>query len=342
LSISRLLVVGGGSVGERHIRCFLKVRPRLRVELCEPRRERAVELLSRYPLVTVHPDFAGVDLSRFDAAVLATPAKGHVAQATELAAQGRHVLIEKPLCVSAGERSQVRALIRAARKNQVVAGVGYTYRSYPLLVRMAKQVSEEGKLGKPFLARVTMAYYYPDYRRDYRRNYFARPKTGGGALLDIASHAVAYLTGVLGAVETVQAETGHLQLKKVPVEDTALLNLRFRKGALAQVWASACQPRRQTEIEIIGAGGHLRWINTFDGHNQLGFRRDDRDAGRRARRSRLPPDQPFESQARNFLAAVEGRERIRTTLAEALHVQEVCWAARRSGRSGRRVRVRGA
>ena len=336
----RLLVVGGGSIGERHIRSFLQAAPELAVELCEPRRARAVELIEKYPLVSVHPDFERIDLSRFEVAAVATPADRHVAQARRLVAAGCHVLVEKPLCVVERELRSVGALMAAAGRTRRVVGVAYTYRNYPQLREMARRV-RAGAIGRPRLARASLVFDYARYRPDYRRNYFARAATGGGVVLDTASHALAFLIEVLGPAAEVQAATGRLGLAGVSVEDTAILTLRFRSGALAEVWASASQPRRKTEVEIVGPKGHIRWENAFeDAQTELAFTRGDGHPWER-RRSAFDPDEPFVEQARNFLAAVAGREPVRTSLAEALHVQRICWAALRSARTGRRQAIRG-
>lgn len=335
-----LLVVGGGSIGERHIRCFSKVRPwpRMEIELCEPRRRRAVELLEKHPIVTVYRDFGKIDLKRFDAAVVASPASCHVAQARKLVAAGCHVLIEKPLCVAEGEKRSAKLLLAESRRRKKTVGVGYTYRSYPLLAKLAAELP---RVGAPRLARVRLAYDYPRYRPDYRRNYFARQSTGGGALLDIASHALAFLVAALGPVEAVQAMTGRVGLEGVSVEDSALVLLRFRSGVLGELWTSACQPRREAEIEIIGPRGHMIWANCFDGTNELRFTTGDGDESPSRESLPLDGDEPFTIQAAAFLDACEGRPSGMVTLADALHVQEICWAARRSASRGRREIVRG-
>ncbi len=332
----RLLIVGGGSVGERHLGCFLKARRSLKLEICEPQASRRKKLSADYPVLATHADFGKLDLSAFDAAVVATPADLHVAQARRLVQAGCHVLIEKPLSVT--ERG-VRPLISLAKKKRRTVGVAYTYRSYPALMEMARRV-RDGKLGRPILARARMAYDYPRYRPDYRSNYFANPETGGGAVMDMASHLVAYLTGALGPVAEVTAATGRLGLRGVAVEDTALLILRFASGALGEVWTCACQPRRETELEIAGARGHLRYRTLFEEKkSELASTRGDGSKWR-AKRQKLDSDIPFVIQARNFLAALGGKERVRTSLEEALHVGRVCRAALGSAKSGRRTAVR--
>ncbi len=342
----RLLVVGGGSIGERHLRCFLKARRSLKITLCEPRAPRRKELSARYPLTSALPDFSGLDPAEFDAAVLATPANLHVSQARELAATGCHLLIEKPLCVT---EAGVSALQAQVRRRQLVVGVGYTYRNYPDLIRLAGLV-QRGRLGPPLAARVTMAYNYPLCRPDYKVNYFANPETGGGAILDVASHGIAYLTGVLGEVREVSCSAGRLKLRGVSVEDTATLALRFATGALCDIWVSAWQPRRRTELEIMGPKGQLRYRTIFDeNRTELAFNSGD-SKGRRARAGgrawkvvsgrKLDPDEPFLAQAKNFLAAIAGREAVRCSLDDALHVHAICRAAAVSAKRGRRVTVK--
>jgi predicted dehydrogenase len=343
----RLLILGGGSIGERHLRCFLKARRSLKVELCEPRAARRRELESRYPrLGATCASLDDADLEACDAAVVATPPDLHVPQARRLAAAGCHLLVEKPLCITEGG---VAGLLAEVRKRGLTAAVGYTYRSYPQLVRMAGMI-RRGRLGPPLAARVTMAYNYPLYRPDYGRNYFAAPDTGGGVVNDVAGHAIAYLTGVLGAVAEVSCSTGRLKIRGVSVEDTATIALRFATGALCEIWVSAWQPRRQTSIEIMGPRGQLRYRTLFDeNRTELSFNPGDRRgrgfygggrpwktlAGRE-----FDPDEPFVAQARNFLAAIAGRGALSCSLDEALHVHAVCRAALVSARRGRRVVVR--
>src|SRR6476661_6152613 len=94
----RVLVVGAGSIGERHIRCFLATGrcDVLFVEINEALRQ-AVE--ARY---AAH-GFANLEAGlkeRPRIAVIATPAHLHVEMATKLAEASIHLLIEKPLATS--------------------------------------------------------------------------------------------------------------------------------------------------------------------------------------------------------------------------------------------------
>ena len=74
----RILVIGGGSIGERHLRCFIQT-GQARVSICEPREERMAFLTETYDVDEAVPDFAAADLPAFDGVVICTPPNLHIA-----------------------------------------------------------------------------------------------------------------------------------------------------------------------------------------------------------------------------------------------------------------------
>src|SRR5688572_18433601 len=91
-----VLIVGGGSIGERHVRCFLNT-GECDVSLCETDAAKRERIASTY---AVRESFAGFDklqLSEFYAVIIATPAPFHIPQSLAAARAGCHVLCEKPL-----------------------------------------------------------------------------------------------------------------------------------------------------------------------------------------------------------------------------------------------------
>ena len=88
-----VLVIGAGSIGERHVRCFLAT-GRARVSFAELREEPRAEVAQRYPAARAFDSLEAALDARPTAAVIATPAPLHVPQATQLAERGVQVLIE--------------------------------------------------------------------------------------------------------------------------------------------------------------------------------------------------------------------------------------------------------
>lgn len=90
-----VLVVGGGSIGERHVRCFLQT-GRARVSLCELHDARREFVAATYPLEASYSDWSAALADRPDVVVVATPAHLHLAMARDAILHGAAVLIENP------------------------------------------------------------------------------------------------------------------------------------------------------------------------------------------------------------------------------------------------------
>lgn len=95
----RVVIVGAGSIGERHLRCFLSTE-RADVSFVEAIEARRAEVARRYPSAVAHADLDAAMTAGCDAAVITTSAPTHVPLAQRLTASGVHVLIEKPLAVA--------------------------------------------------------------------------------------------------------------------------------------------------------------------------------------------------------------------------------------------------
>ena len=94
----KILVIGGGSIGERHVRCILATK-RAEVSLCEVNANLLQQMADKYSLAQTYADFETINLRRFDGVVICTPANLHISQACKAVAAGLNVFCEKPLTV---------------------------------------------------------------------------------------------------------------------------------------------------------------------------------------------------------------------------------------------------
>src|SRR5688500_13484404 len=116
--IHYVAVIGAGSIGERHIRCFAAT-GRAEVAFVEPRDEVRAQVAGRNPAAAGSASMDDVMERPLDAAIIATPAPLHVTEAIELARRGVHLLIEKPLSLSL---DRVDEVARVVAGKPVVAG----------------------------------------------------------------------------------------------------------------------------------------------------------------------------------------------------------------------------
>ncbi len=317
----RLLVVGTGSIGERHARCFLAT-GRVEPAICEPLADRAAAVAARYGIGHVFSSLAAALTWQPQAAVLASPAHCHVEQALALAEHGVHLLIEKPLSTST---SGLEALQQLVQQRRLVAGVAYVLRHYAGLERL-REVLAAGHCGQPLQLVAVAGQHFPTYRPDYREIYYREHRTGGGAIQDALTHLVNAGEWLLGPVERVAADADRMALEGVEVEDT--VHLLARHGRVPAVYVlNQHQAPDELSFTLVGSDATWRW----EQHNSrvLCMRRPC-GAWEEEPLPARPRDEMFVAQANAFLDAIERGAPPRCTLAEAAQTLRVNLAVLRS------------
>ena len=112
----KILIVGVGSIGERHARCFSKIQG-VDVGICDLDIELANEVGGRYGIKEIGRGIDEMEISSFDAGVVCSPANSHIPISRILSSYDLHLLIEKPLSTSI---DGVEDLIEISEKNQKI------------------------------------------------------------------------------------------------------------------------------------------------------------------------------------------------------------------------------
>ena len=118
------LIVGVGSIGERHLRNFLRI-DGVRCSIAEVNATTREKMAAQYRVEASYPDYREADLRSFDGVVICVPANVHVPIATNVVEAGVHVLTEKPLAMSL---EGVDRLKRLRDEKGVVVSVAFTSR----------------------------------------------------------------------------------------------------------------------------------------------------------------------------------------------------------------------
>ena len=325
----RVLIVGGGSIGERHLRCFLET-GRAAVAMCEQNVERLAQLAVAYPLTGAYRDFTAIDLGAFDAVVICVYADLHVPYALRAIEAGAAVLVEKPLSTSL---EGLDALEAAALHHQRPVAVAHVRRATRAGSRIKHAVAS-GRIGDVLALTWTLGYDHRLARPDYRSTYWSRRDQGGGVVLDVSSHSSNYIVWLLGPARSVMAVHDHLQIEETECEDTLAYILRFhRNPAVATVHCSAWQAHRSDLLSLHGTTGTLVYDGTTGrlGIAERGGPWDWIDGLNGAPHSRGQVDEPFVIQAANFLDAMEGKAPLLSPLADGVHTMAICSAVYQSG-----------
>jgi len=216
-----ILVVGCGSIGERHLRCFLKT-GRAQLTACDT----SSALLQRIQQEYQVPGFASLPAAlaaqNFDGVIICTPAHTHVGLALTALRAGSGLLIEKTLSTGF---EQIEELKREVVRMKRFVGIAYVYHFMPA-VRAAREFLRTAALGRPLQVSVVAGQHFPTFRPAYRDIYYNRHETGGGAIQGALTHLVNAVEWLVGPTSKVSCEAAHQVLEGVTVEDTVSVTAR--------------------------------------------------------------------------------------------------------------------
>lgn len=189
-----------------------------------------------------------------DVVVLATPSGLHAEQTIAAAQSGRHVVTEKPMAtrwqdgkrmVAACDQANVRLfVVKQNRRNATL--------------QMLKRAIDEDRFGRIYMVSVNVFWNRPQSYYDSAK-WRGTWEFDGGAFMNQASHYVDLLDWMIGPVESVQAYTATLA-RDIQVEDTGVMALRWRSGALGTMSVTMLTYPKNFEgsITVIGEKGTVR------------------------------------------------------------------------------------
>lgn len=226
---ARLVVVGAGLVGKRHVAAINRSAGAELAAIVEPSKEGA-----QYAAANNAEHYTTLDelfdRTSPDGIVLATPTKLHAPQALDCIAHGCPILIEKPITVTANEAA---AIVHASRNEGVPVLVGHHRRHNPI-VQESHRLIREGVIGEVRTAQVTCWFYKPD---DYFDGAPWRKQKGAGPISVNLVHDVDLMRHFCGEIVRVQAQASP-SIRGYDNEDVATAIVCFENGALGTITVS--------------------------------------------------------------------------------------------------------
>lgn len=246
-------LIGGGNISGTHARAASAI-PDVKIGAVYGTNDEKVARLCQEFGGHAYQDFHGFLAHHpMQMVIIGSPSGLHAEQGVAAARRGLHVLVEKPIDISA---QRADALIAECEKAKVKLGVIFQDRFKPDIRRL-KQLINDGELGRILLVDARVKWYrLPEYYSASRwRGTWALD--GGGALMNQGAHTVDLLLWLLGDVESLRARTATL-LHRIETEDTALALLEFVNGAMGVLEVTtAAYPGYPRRIELTGAEGSI-------------------------------------------------------------------------------------
>jgi UDP-N-acetyl-2-amino-2-deoxyglucuronate dehydrogenase len=334
----RFALVGCGRIASNHFEALRKHQDRAElVGVCDvdPRAlDRAVGLTGAEGYASLQEMLRRVDA---DIVVVTTPSGLHPEQAIQIAASGRHVMTEKPMATRWEDGKRMVAAADAAGVRLFVVKQNRRNATLQLL----KQAVDKKRFGRIYMVNLNVFWTRPPeyyHSAKWRGTW----EFDGGAFMNQASHYVDLIDWIVGPVESLQAYTATLA-RDIEVEDTGVLSLRWRNGALGSMNVTMLTYPRNLEgsITILGERGTVRIggvaVNEIQ---QWDFATPDPDDDR-------VRDASYETTSvygfghplyyDNVIKVLRGEAEPETDGREGLKSLEVLIAAYKSARDGKRV-----
>ena len=228
--VKRAVVIGSGSIGQRHIRNLRT----LGITDIFALRTRQGSSQDLDPALEVKElgDWSQLPELKPDVAIVSNPTSLHLETIERCLPNVRGVFIEKPLAASLAD---VEALLKQIKERRVVSFVGYNLQFHPAVKALQKFLTDDA-VGKPLLFQCQVGQWIEDWHphEDFREAYFARKDLGGGVLLTLI-HEIHLAMELLGAADKVTCLLPSYEALPVDVEVVADVMISHSSNAVSQI-----------------------------------------------------------------------------------------------------------
>lgn len=380
-----IAVLGCGFMGRAHSNAWLQVnhffprehKPVLKVCVARPEEKDKLEkFAAAWGYESMELDWKkAVQRPDIDLVDVCVPNNMHHDVVIAAAEAGKMIVCEKPLAMNAAEG---RAMVAAVEKAGVANMVSFNYRRVPAIA-LAKQVIDEGRVGRPFHYRAT---YNQDYTisADVPQGGMALWRldvkvAGSGVTGDLLAHSIdtaEWLNGpiqrVVASTETFIKERKHAESGKVEpvgIDDACMFLAIFKNGSRGTFESTRYARGRKnySTFEINGEHGSV-FFDLEDPHILQYFKYADPKTGQKIEdhltgwqrihvtnfehpymKSWWVPgctigyEHTFINSFADFLASLEGGPKFQPDMRSALRTQEVCDAVLDSAKKGQWVEI---
>ena len=231
----RCAIIGYGTTynwGWMHARWIKGVDDFSLVAICDKNPACAEKAKNDFPKVDTYTDMHEMlDRDDIDMVSVVTPHNTHAPIVVECLNAGKHVVVEKPMCVSIAEATE---MVETAKKVDRTLAVFHN-RRHDGNVRAIKEVIEQGKIGDVFHIELSAC----GYGRP-SNSWRSRKEISGGALYDWGSHAMDWVLHMIQSKMVQVTGFFHkLVWHDVSNEDQTIAIILFENGAVADIMQSS-------------------------------------------------------------------------------------------------------
>ncbi|MCU0641445.1 MAG: Gfo/Idh/MocA family oxidoreductase [Candidatus Margulisbacteria bacterium] len=266
MSFKKILFIGLGGAGQRHLRIFRQLLPASTLFSAYRHTGKTPLLNANFTVDDINTIEKNYNLQMFDSlksafaarpdlTVVSTPTAHHREPMMLAMEAGSGVLVEKPWAENLEGFSEFQAGILA---KQLPFQISFQRRFHPQIARACSAV-KTGLIGRPMAATFTVYSHVPSWHsyENWRDLYAVRPEQGGGVLLT-EIHEIDLVNWFFGLPEAVFCSGGNRGAERLAVEDTVQMTLLYG-GFSVQVTLCFMHKKTSRGFHIAGTDGDIVW-----------------------------------------------------------------------------------
>jgi len=250
----RIAIVGCGRISRNHFVSIEKHAVNIELAaICDTNIRILAEHAEKYNVPSYQSMEEMLRREQLDLVALCTPSGIHSSQVVLSAKYGVHVMTEKPMATRWQDGVQ---MVRACDESNVHLFVVKQNRCNTTL-QLLRRAIDEKRFGKIYMVHINVFWTRPQEYYDQAK-WRGTWEFDGGAFMNQASHYVDLLNWLIGPVDKVQAMVS--TTRDIEVEDTGVLNIRWRNGAIGSMSVTMLTFPKNLEgsLTILGERGTVR------------------------------------------------------------------------------------
>lgn len=337
-------IIGSGFEADIHAASMGMVPDEIElVAVASPTKGHAAALAKRYNIPRVFTDYRKMLAEKdIEMVTITAPNSLHAQMTFDIAAAGKHVVCEKPLCIT---MDQADEMIEVCRKKGVLLLYAEELFFTPKYVK-AKEMADQGAFGRVYMVKQSEKHFGP-----HAEWFWDVSRSGGGVFMDMGCHGIAFCYWFLGRpkIKSVLCHMAtHVHADKTQGEDDSICIIEFEGGTVGLVEDSwARRGGMQDRIEVYGEGGStvadLHMGNALPTYSEYGYGYAVEKAPSTQGWSWPVFEElwnyGFPQEMRHFARCVRGKEQPQSTGEDGRVVQEILFAGYQSAGSGQKVNL---
>jgi len=328
--MSKILIVGYGSIGKRHMRNILS-KKNMNIIICSKRRDLKFQEKNIKVVKTVDQGIA----EKPDMAFVTNETSYHISVATKLANAGIHLFIEKPLSSSENGVKQLKKIIK---NKGIITLIGCDHRFHPCLKKI-KEIIDKKRLGRIMSVQVESSSLLSDWHpyEDYRKGYSAKEELGGGIAMTM-THELDFLRWFFGEIKEIFSITKKISELEITADDISTMTMIFKNNIIGELHLDYFARPQFKSCKIRSTKGTLYW-NSDENSVKIFYNKQNKWKTV-FQEKKFDRNQMFVKELEYFLKCVKNREHTFNDINDGEKIVQVILGAKKSSRMKKVVHIK--